>query len=81
MYVCPEEESVLMSSFVSTLSGLSIKQGDHNKMLSITYAEQNTEYISNNTAWHFALQWKTKRSLISERSDWTGWDYRSAALL
>ncbi|GAA6228038.1 nck-associated protein 1-like [Lates japonicus] len=26
MYVCPEEESVLMSSFVSTLSGLSIKQ-------------------------------------------------------
>ncbi|XP_017264088.1 nck-associated protein 1-like [Kryptolebias marmoratus] len=26
MYVCPEEESVLMSSFVSTLSALSIKQ-------------------------------------------------------
>ncbi|XP_041638918.1 nck-associated protein 1-like [Cheilinus undulatus] len=26
MYVCPEEESVLMSSFVSTLSALSVKQ-------------------------------------------------------
>uniref|UniRef100_I3JCF1 NCK associated protein 1 like n=1 Tax=Oreochromis niloticus TaxID=8128 RepID=I3JCF1_ORENI len=26
MYVCPEEESVLMTSFVSTLSGLSVKQ-------------------------------------------------------
>ncbi|XP_005740134.1 nck-associated protein 1-like [Pundamilia nyererei] len=29
MYVCPEEESVLMSSFVSTLSGLSVKQVDN----------------------------------------------------
>ncbi|XP_014882697.1 nck-associated protein 1-like [Poecilia latipinna] len=29
MYVCPEEESVLMSSFVSTLSALSIKQVDN----------------------------------------------------
>lgn len=29
IYVCPEEESVLMSSFVSTLSALSVKQGDH----------------------------------------------------
>ena len=28
MYVCPEEESILTSSFVSTLSALSIKQGD-----------------------------------------------------
>lgn len=28
MYVCPEEESVLMSSFVSTLSALSVKQVD-----------------------------------------------------
>uniref|UniRef100_A0A7N9B0A5 NCK associated protein 1 like n=1 Tax=Mastacembelus armatus TaxID=205130 RepID=A0A7N9B0A5_9TELE len=37
IYVCPEEESVLMTSFVSTLSGLSVKQGDHNKILSISY--------------------------------------------
>uniref|UniRef100_A0A3P8S8F1 NCK associated protein 1 like n=1 Tax=Amphiprion percula TaxID=161767 RepID=A0A3P8S8F1_AMPPE len=29
MYVCPEEESVLMTSFVSTLSALSIKQVDN----------------------------------------------------
>ncbi|KAF3690048.1 Nck-associated protein 1-like [Channa argus] len=29
MYVCPEEESVLMSSFVSTLSALSVKQVDN----------------------------------------------------
>ncbi|KAK7915561.1 hypothetical protein WMY93_011322 [Mugilogobius chulae] len=29
MYVCPEEESILMSSFVSTLSALSIKQVDN----------------------------------------------------
>uniref|UniRef100_A0A669FBQ3 NCK associated protein 1 like n=1 Tax=Oreochromis niloticus TaxID=8128 RepID=A0A669FBQ3_ORENI len=29
MYVCPEEESVLMTSFVSTLSGLSVKQVDN----------------------------------------------------
>ncbi|XP_069002723.1 nck-associated protein 1-like [Embiotoca jacksoni] len=28
MYVCPEEESVLLSSFVSTLSALSVKQVD-----------------------------------------------------
>lgn len=28
MYVCPEEESVLLSSIVSTLSALSIKQGN-----------------------------------------------------
>uniref|UniRef100_A0A672YG45 NCK associated protein 1 like n=1 Tax=Sphaeramia orbicularis TaxID=375764 RepID=A0A672YG45_9TELE len=28
MYVCPEEESVLLSSFVSTLSTLSVKQGN-----------------------------------------------------
>ncbi|XP_054859951.1 nck-associated protein 1-like [Eublepharis macularius] len=28
--VCPEEESVIMSSFVSSLSSLSIKQGDEN---------------------------------------------------
>uniref|UniRef100_A0AAZ3SE00 Nck-associated protein 1-like n=1 Tax=Oncorhynchus tshawytscha TaxID=74940 RepID=A0AAZ3SE00_ONCTS len=30
MYVCPEEESVLMTSFVSTLSALTIKQGKQN---------------------------------------------------
>ncbi|XP_026203218.1 nck-associated protein 1-like [Anabas testudineus] len=29
MYVCPEEESVLMSSFVSALSALSVKQVDN----------------------------------------------------
>uniref|UniRef100_A0A7N9APH6 NCK associated protein 1 like n=1 Tax=Mastacembelus armatus TaxID=205130 RepID=A0A7N9APH6_9TELE len=29
IYVCPEEESVLMTSFVSTLSGLSVKQVDN----------------------------------------------------
>uniref|UniRef100_A0A665TVK7 NCK associated protein 1 like n=1 Tax=Echeneis naucrates TaxID=173247 RepID=A0A665TVK7_ECHNA len=29
MHVCPEEESVLMSSFVSTLSALSVKQVDN----------------------------------------------------
>ncbi|XP_035486180.2 nck-associated protein 1-like [Scophthalmus maximus] len=29
MYVCPEEESVLMSSFVSSLSALSVKQVDN----------------------------------------------------
>ncbi|XP_047438641.1 nck-associated protein 1-like [Mugil cephalus] len=29
MYVCPEEESVLLTSFVSTLSALSIKQVDN----------------------------------------------------
>ncbi|XP_043979004.1 nck-associated protein 1-like [Gambusia affinis] len=29
IYVCPEEESVLMSSFVSTLSALSVKQVDN----------------------------------------------------
>lgn len=28
MFVCPEEESVLLSSFVSTLSALSVKQGN-----------------------------------------------------
>lgn len=33
MCVCPEEESVLMSSFVSTLSALSIKQGDYQTMI------------------------------------------------
>lgn len=33
IYVCPEEESVLMSSFVSTLSALSVKQGNHHTIL------------------------------------------------
>lgn len=33
IHVCPEEESVLMSSFVSTLSALSVKQGNHNTAL------------------------------------------------
>ncbi|XP_008406725.1 nck-associated protein 1-like isoform X2 [Poecilia reticulata] len=36
MYVCPEEESVLMSSFVSTLSALSIKQVDNKEEFDFT---------------------------------------------
>uniref|UniRef100_A0A673WN97 NCK associated protein 1 like n=1 Tax=Salmo trutta TaxID=8032 RepID=A0A673WN97_SALTR len=38
MYVCPEEESVLMTSFVSTLSALTIKQGKQNAYTSVSKA-------------------------------------------
>ncbi|KAF6738772.1 Nck-associated protein 1-like [Oryzias melastigma] len=35
MYVCPEEESVLLSSFVSTLSALSIKQVENKEEIDL----------------------------------------------
>ncbi|KAM3621969.1 uncharacterized protein V6R79_018401 [Siganus canaliculatus] len=36
MYVCPEEESVLMSSFVSTLSALTVKQVENKEEFDFT---------------------------------------------
>lgn len=45
IYVCPEEESVLMSSFVSTLSALSVKQGNHNTILHLAVCKMLNYYI------------------------------------
>lgn len=74
MYVCPEEESVLMSSFVSTLSALSVKQGKHHTargrspgIITACRCGNNAHEIN---VW--LLKWTKRRSLTSERWGWTG---------
>lgn len=80
MYVCPEEESVLMSSFVSTLSALSIKQGNHKSRLRQSlfvpnlslFKTQQKKFDLNSDGFNFTLSVENKEEfdMRALRLDW-----------
>lgn len=85
--MCPEEESVLMTSFVSDLSALTIKQGNFYPntfiftiikiflMFSVNYII-SASFIFLCNLFLFNLQWRVVMNWILKLLDSTGYDYR-----
>uniref|UniRef100_A0A3B4UXM3 NCK associated protein 1 like n=1 Tax=Seriola dumerili TaxID=41447 RepID=A0A3B4UXM3_SERDU len=71
MYVCPEEESVLLSSFVSTLSTLSVKQGNHTKNTERNWISEYAGLLDclNHDLLHHSLMVDSVEELVQETSE------------
>lgn len=71
--VCPEDESIIMSSFVNTMTSLSVKQGEGFALDAIGFVQIGTIGINRERQPvflppppMFVLQWRTERCLTSE---------------
>lgn len=77
MVVCPEEESVLMTSFVSDLSALTLKQCNfYSIIFAFIIIKISKCQCLFKISFFFYLQWSVVMNWILKLLDLTGYDYR-----